>query len=268
MGWVACRVHTLVHALALVARQKVGCRPRLGLGPLLQNGCPPRVPLACPQTGSETGVVLDGNLGILTRASNFLALSDTTPATFFFTNPNNTVTNNRAAGSDGSGFWYSLRDRPTGAAAAAGAPMHCCVWMFPFIGARSTRCRCMVPKCSLIMRLRCARADLGPCRISGMSSVRRQPNSLTTLRGPAVVPLHETSAGQARPYRTLCPKYTPLDTFQNNVGHSSLFFGLRIYPEFYPTSVSCESAAGPPVHECWWCACHLAEWKMSLHMCM
>ena len=66
------------------------------------------------QDGIETSNLIEGNLGILTRASNALLNSDTTPATFWVTNPNNTVRNNRAAGSEGYGFWYRLPDNPEG----------------------------------------------------------------------------------------------------------------------------------------------------------
>ena len=69
----------------------------------------------CPQDGSETGHTLDGNLGMLTRESYALAASDTMPATFFLSNPNNTVTNNVAAGSMGLGFWLRFLDVVDGA---------------------------------------------------------------------------------------------------------------------------------------------------------
>lgn len=42
--------------------------------------------------------MLDGNLGMLTRATPALLNTDTTPATFWITHPNNTIVNNRAAG--------------------------------------------------------------------------------------------------------------------------------------------------------------------------
>ena len=60
------------------------------------------------QDGVETGNLIDGNLAILTRASNALLNVDTTPASFWITNPNNTVRNNRATGSAAYGFWYHL----------------------------------------------------------------------------------------------------------------------------------------------------------------
>ena len=71
------------------------------------------------QSGSETANLIEGNVGILTRASDALLVSDATPATFFITHPNNTVRNNRAAGGAGSGFWYSLSDNPEGRSCSA-----------------------------------------------------------------------------------------------------------------------------------------------------
>jgi hypothetical protein len=58
--------------------------------------------------------VIEGNLGIWTRTSDALLETDTTPATFWITHPNNTVVRNRAAGSEGYGFWYRLLDNPDG----------------------------------------------------------------------------------------------------------------------------------------------------------
>lgn len=53
--------------------------------------------------------MFDGNLGFHTRRSFALLSSDTSPATFWMTNPNNTWTNNVAAGSEsGYGFWLRL----------------------------------------------------------------------------------------------------------------------------------------------------------------
>ncbi|KAG1667228.1 hypothetical protein FOA52_009793 [Chlamydomonas sp. UWO 241] len=70
------------------------------------------------EDGIETGNTFDGNLGFLTRASDSLLNTDTSPATFWITNPNNTYINNVAAGSTGGyGFWYSLDDHPTGPSA-------------------------------------------------------------------------------------------------------------------------------------------------------
>ncbi|HEY0395555.1 MAG TPA: G8 domain-containing protein [Candidatus Elarobacter sp.] len=74
------------------------------------------------EDGGETGNVLDGNLGMLTRAAapgEAVLDSDRQPATFWIANPDNVVTRNAAAGSDGSGFWYNLTPHPTGSSATA-----------------------------------------------------------------------------------------------------------------------------------------------------
>lgn len=59
----------------------------------------------------ETGNVIEGNLGMLTRASYALLNTDTTPATFWITHPNNTVRRNAAAGEQESGWggWECLQ---------------------------------------------------------------------------------------------------------------------------------------------------------------
>jgi cell migration-inducing and hyaluronan-binding protein len=70
------------------------------------------------EDGIETKNVLVDNLGLLTRAAspgaNILP-SDLTPATFWITNPDNTLRGNVAAGSEYYGFWYSFPKHPTGA---------------------------------------------------------------------------------------------------------------------------------------------------------
>jgi hypothetical protein len=37
----------------------------------------------------------------------------------------------------------------------------------------------------------------------------------------------------------VCPKFTRLGKFENNRAHSNMFYGLRIFPEFYPSSNPC-----------------------------
>lgn len=58
------------------------------------------------EDGAEIGNTFIGNLGILTRESLALLNTDTTPATFWVTHPNNTYIGNVAAGSEAHGFWY------------------------------------------------------------------------------------------------------------------------------------------------------------------
>ncbi len=73
------------------------------------------------EDGVEQGNVIKGNLGLLTvkpkDGENILS-SDvsvspaaTGPATFWLSNPKNTVVGNHAGGSDGTGFWYFLEDK-------------------------------------------------------------------------------------------------------------------------------------------------------------
>ncbi|XP_052063080.1 fibrocystin-L-like [Mytilus californianus] len=66
------------------------------------------------EDGIETGNIFDGNLLIFVRESSSLQNDDITPAAFWITHPNNTVTNNAAAGGTHFGFWYRLKDRPMG----------------------------------------------------------------------------------------------------------------------------------------------------------
>ena len=72
------------------------------------------------EDGAEHDNLLEGNLGLLTRRPDDgqrLLPTDGSPATFWITNPENTVRNNVAAGSEGIGFWYALPEHPTGLSA-------------------------------------------------------------------------------------------------------------------------------------------------------
>ncbi|HET7599478.1 MAG TPA: G8 domain-containing protein [Gemmatimonadales bacterium] len=76
------------------------------------------------EDGAETGNRLIGNLGLGTRkpaAGEEILASDQTPATFWITNPDNTVRGNAAAGSAGVGFWYAFPLHPTGL--SSGSPL-------------------------------------------------------------------------------------------------------------------------------------------------
>lgn len=72
------------------------------------------------EDGAETGNVFERNLGLLTKrpkkGEELLAsdIESQGPATFWITNPDNTLRNNAAAGSEGSGYWYALPEQPTG----------------------------------------------------------------------------------------------------------------------------------------------------------
>ncbi len=69
------------------------------------------------EDGIETQNVLEGNLGLVTRAAaekEGLLPSDVTPATFWITHPSNVFRGNVAAGSQGFGFWFAMPAHPTG----------------------------------------------------------------------------------------------------------------------------------------------------------
>lgn len=73
------------------------------------------------EDGVETGNRIHRNLALLTgipEASDRLLASDATPASFWISNPANSVVGNVAAGSHGSGFWYDLQEKVT----ATGTP--------------------------------------------------------------------------------------------------------------------------------------------------
>src|SRR5687767_13218924 len=69
------------------------------------------------EDGAETRNTFSANLGVLTRIppdGKRLLASDTKPATYWMTNPDNTWRGNVAAGSEGYGFWLALPEHPTG----------------------------------------------------------------------------------------------------------------------------------------------------------
>ncbi len=73
------------------------------------------------EDGAETGLVLEHNLGFLTKRpkdGEELLPTDTNPSTYWITNPANTFRNNVAAGSQGIGFWIALPERPMGLSSA------------------------------------------------------------------------------------------------------------------------------------------------------
>jgi cell migration-inducing and hyaluronan-binding protein len=78
------------------------CHSHLGHGYFLEDG-------------AETGNLIAGNLGLGTEATQEGVLpTDGRAATFWITNPDNTIRGNAAAGSTGFGFWYALPAAPTG----------------------------------------------------------------------------------------------------------------------------------------------------------
>lgn len=67
------------------------------------------------EDGVETKCVYDGNLSVLTRASNSFLNTDQTPGAWWFTNPDNIMRNNAVAGSDAYGYWYDMQKTAIGA---------------------------------------------------------------------------------------------------------------------------------------------------------
>jgi len=63
----------------------------------------------------ETNCVYDGDLLIMTKASNSFLSTDQTPGAFWMTGPNNILINNAVAGSDAYGYWYDMQETGMGA---------------------------------------------------------------------------------------------------------------------------------------------------------
>jgi hypothetical protein len=66
------------------------------------------------EDGIETGNTIQHNLAIFVRESTSLLNDDVTPASFWVTNPNNTIQHNSAAGGSHFGFWYRMHAHPQG----------------------------------------------------------------------------------------------------------------------------------------------------------
>ncbi|XP_021354106.1 fibrocystin-L-like [Mizuhopecten yessoensis] len=66
------------------------------------------------EDGIESGNTIQYNLAIFVRESSSLLNDDVTPASFWVTNPNNTIQHNHAAGGSHFGFWYRMHDHPEG----------------------------------------------------------------------------------------------------------------------------------------------------------
>lgn len=66
------------------------------------------------EDGIETGNTFQYNLAVFVIASTSLLNDDITPASFWVTNPNNTIQHNHAAGGTHFGFWYRMHEHPDG----------------------------------------------------------------------------------------------------------------------------------------------------------
>ncbi|XP_060573258.1 fibrocystin-L-like isoform X2 [Ruditapes philippinarum] len=116
------------------------------------------------EDGIETGNTIQYNLAVFVRESSSLLNDDITPASYWVTNPNNTIQHNAAAGGTHFGYWYRMHDHPEG-------------------------------------------------------------------------PSHTES---------VCPIKTPLGVFSNNSAHSFGWFGLWIFPDYFPQKDSCIASDAEP----------------------
>lgn len=66
------------------------------------------------EDGIETGNTLQYNLAVFVIGSSSLLNDDVTPASFWVTNPNNTIQHNAAAGGTHFGYWYRMHQHPDG----------------------------------------------------------------------------------------------------------------------------------------------------------
>ena len=116
------------------------------------------------EDGIETGNTFQYNLAVFVRESSSLLNDDITPASFWVTNPNNTIRHNAAAGGTHFGYWYRMHDHPD---------------------------------------------------------------------GPSFT-------------ESICPKLIPLGEFYNNSAHSFGWFGLWIFPDYFPKSGGCDGSVAQP----------------------
>jgi len=102
--WKSFNRCVTVHGTDQVRLEQNVCYDHIGHGIFLEDG-------------AETGNIITGNLGLVTRqpaSGEALLPSDQTPATFWITNPDNAYVGNAAAGSRGFGYWFALPEQPTG----------------------------------------------------------------------------------------------------------------------------------------------------------
>lgn len=69
------------------------------------------------EDGIETNNVIQDNLMMSSIRSLQMLQSDITVASYWITNPTNTVRRNHAAGGDFYGFWYEIKEHPDGPSA-------------------------------------------------------------------------------------------------------------------------------------------------------
>jgi len=199
------------------------------------------------EDGVEQGNYITGNLGLLTYPSYALLNTDTTPAVFWITNPNNVVKNNVGSGGghvttnlDPPGehpevVWY-LMAIPLCKCFAKCTPLNKhgmrsglhqhTSWLHlecvasRMCGTLCTRAWCVRPAI-LLLTLEHFATKLGT---DGSTHSLHTPGStggygfwyrfLTHPEGPSFT-------------TSVCPKFTPLWEFKDNVAHSNMFYGLR-----------------------------------------
>jgi len=66
------------------------------------------------EDGIETGNVVRYNLAIFVKPSSSTLNVDITPAAYWVTNANNTISHNAAAGGSHQGYWYQMFEHPEG----------------------------------------------------------------------------------------------------------------------------------------------------------
>ena len=69
------------------------------------------------EDAAETKNIMKGNLVMMTVRSMSLLNTDTTPASFWITHPDNIFIENHAAGSDNYGYWFDLQAHAIGPSA-------------------------------------------------------------------------------------------------------------------------------------------------------
>ncbi len=133
------------------------------------------------EDGAETGNALHHNLGVLSRrpaVADRLLPSDDRPATFWVTNPDNSLIGNAAAGSDAFGFWYALPDVPRGfSAGQPDRPTRTPLLAFTNNVAHSNRQTGL-------------HVDDGPLADGTTTVTSYQPRAVPTQVGSAVVPAY------------------------------------------------------------------------------
>ncbi len=109
---------TTIHGTNYVAVQDNSCFDAKGHGIFFEDG-------------AEHDNVVTGNLIFATRApadDKRILPSDSSPASYWITNPDNVIRGNVAGGSDGFGFWLAFPEHPTGLFAILNPALDAATW--------------------------------------------------------------------------------------------------------------------------------------------